>query len=311
MSEQAEYNVKAEVAEALETLGKGYESPTVIVEAPRKYVVRKGGKLVEHDEPAWVKFSTDFKTELASMNEYSLKVFIYIGLSVNFATGEARPGLRRIAKDTGMDKDTAAKSINDLVEKGFLSVQKRDGTSNIYKPIRFVTIGKGVRPEGTPTQEPSDENAEPSDVCRIKHTQLELTRLKDAATPSSQKPKKDAVDFEIDFHLKPKAIRDAFAKYFKLTPNWEAKYNRQFLEWMVEMQVTPEQVEQAADLWRMDRRFNWQAPTLKGIQEHWLELTETSQPEPQRVNPPLPDYSKAVPRPAHVPPPRINKGQPL
>ncbi len=43
---------------------------------------------------------------------------------------------------------------------------------------------------------------------------------------------------------------------------------------MVEVKATPEQVEQAASLWRSDRRFNWKAPDLKGIQEHWLELTE-------------------------------------
>lgn len=82
----------------------------------------------------------------------------------------------------------------------------------------------------------------------------------------------DAVDFEIQYHLKPKSIKDAFAKYFKLTPNWEAKYNRQYLEWLIQNGATPEQVEHAADLWRKDKRFNWSAPDLKKIQEHWLEL---------------------------------------
>lgn len=94
--------------------------------------------------------------------------------------------------------------------------------------------------------------------------------------PAAEKPaKKDFVDAELEFHLKPKAIKDAFATFFKLTPNWEAKYNRQFLEWMNSQQVTAQQVEQAANLWRTDKRFNWQVPTLKGIQEHWMELTET------------------------------------
>jgi hypothetical protein len=27
----------------------------------------------------------------------------------------------------------------------------------------------------------------------------------------------------------------------------------------------------------MDKRFNWQAPNLKGIHDHWLELTEASE----------------------------------
>jgi hypothetical protein len=91
---------------------------------------------------------------------------------------------------------------------------------------------------------------------------------------TSEKPKKDLVDGYIELTFKPKAIRDAFAKYFQLTPNWDAKYNRQFLEWMVEMKVTPEQVKGAANIWKYDKRFNWKAPDLRGVQEHWLELTQ-------------------------------------
>ena len=70
------------------------EQPTIVVEAPRKVIVRRGGKMEEREEPAWVKFSTDFKAELADLNEFSLKVFIYIGLSVNFKTGSAFPRYR-------------------------------------------------------------------------------------------------------------------------------------------------------------------------------------------------------------------------
>jgi hypothetical protein len=87
--------------------------------------------------------------------------------------------------------------------------------------------------------------------------------------------KPDILDGIIHYQFKPKAIRDAFAKHLKLTPNWEAKYNRQFLEWAVEIEMTPEQVESAAELWKKDKRFNWQVPSLKGIQEHWLELVDT------------------------------------
>ena len=56
-----------------------------------------------------MKFSTGFKKELATLDGYALKVFLYIGLSVNFATGEAYPGVRNIAENTGMNKDTVHK----------------------------------------------------------------------------------------------------------------------------------------------------------------------------------------------------------
>jgi len=101
---------------------------------------------------------------------------------------------------------------------------------------------------------------------------------KDSKTSESLKnPKPDILDGILEYQLHPKAIQDAIKKYFKLTPNWEAKYNTQFMEWAVETGITPEQVQKAAELWRIDKRFNWAVPSLRGIQEHWLELiTPTS-----------------------------------
>jgi hypothetical protein len=60
-------------------------------------------------------------------------------------------------------------------------------------------------------------------------------------------------------------------------------------------------VELAADVWRMDKRFNWSVPSLKGIQEHWLELIEThktneDRPEYQTFKP-KDDDLEFVPRP--------------
>jgi hypothetical protein len=80
------------------------------------------------------------------------------------------------------------------------------------------------------------------------------------------------VDLFLDTQYHPAQLQQALADHFKLTPNWEAKYNRQFMEWAVDEKITPEQVRAAADLWRSDKRFNWQVPTLRGIQEHWLDL---------------------------------------
>jgi DnaD/phage-associated family protein len=135
------------------------DAPSIVVEPPRKITVRRGRKMVEQDEPAWVKFSTDFKDELADLSEYSLKVFIYIGLAVGFETGTAYPGIRKIAEDTKMNKSTVQKCIAELEEKGFMDVYRRDGNSNIYKPTRYFSIGT-VRPDRTVETELSGENAE-------------------------------------------------------------------------------------------------------------------------------------------------------
>jgi len=101
---------------------------------------------------------------------------------------------------------------------------------------------------------------------------------------TKEEPKKiaakrgDPIDGILDYHLKPKAIKDAIRDYFKLTPNYETKFNREFMQWAVLENITPEQIKSAAQLWGNDKRFNWSVPTLKGIWEHWLELV----PRPSR-----------------------------
>jgi len=74
----------------------------------------------------------------------------------------------------------------------------------------------------------------------------------------------------------PDPVQEAIRKYFKLTPDWTSKYNESFMTWTAAEKVTPNQIEKAARVWMEDKRFNWQVPSLKGIQEHWLELRGTT-----------------------------------
>jgi len=146
---------KEEIEEGLSL----FSGDSVTVEPPRKKVVRRGKRMVEIEEPAYVKFSTDFKSELAHLNEHSLKVFIYIGLSIGFDTQSAFPGVRKIAEETGMDKDTVTKAIEELEEKDYLEVFRRQGASNIYTPTRYFSIGETVPSGRTVGNELSLENA--------------------------------------------------------------------------------------------------------------------------------------------------------
>jgi DNA replication protein DnaD len=171
----------------LDMLGKGYEDqPSVVVEPPRRRIERRGKQMLEVEEAAFVKFSTEFKAELADLDVYALKVFIYIGLSINFETGTAYPGVRKIAKETNMNKDTVAKAIEELEGKGFLTVLRRDGASNIYKPECYFAIGETVPSGRTPHElsdendklsedfpELSDENDKLSGASRVKDAQLD------------------------------------------------------------------------------------------------------------------------------------------
>ena len=264
MEEKADY-----ITDANEMIGKGYDQPTVILEEPRKYSARlKNGITVEVEEPAWVKFSTGFKKELKSMDEYSLKVFLYIGLSVNWQSGTSYPGTRKIAEDTNMAVNTVTKAIKYLEENGYLEVQRRNGNSSIFRTVKYIAIGTVAHGE-TP---PSHENAQPSHevwltVARTPSKSAQLEELEEKETP-----KGDLVDAVLQYELKPTSIRSAIKEYFRLNVNWETKTARQWMEWAVSENVTSDQIARAADLWRMDKRFNWAPPTLKGIFEKWQML---------------------------------------
>lgn len=179
---------------------------------------------------------------------------------------------REEAADMGMSVDTLRSQRGKLEQGDYIRCNQKQHGQDIKimewrNPRDYSSEVKNPRFQG------SDE-ALPSDFQGLNQGLNQVPgQIK---TPSyDSKSKEDVLDGIIKYQLKPKGIRDAFAKHFKLTPNWEAKYNRQFLEWSVSVDMTPEQIERAADLWRMDKRFNWSVPTLKGIQEHWLELTES------------------------------------
>jgi DNA-binding MarR family transcriptional regulator len=177
METTGKYQVEESIENALEMIGS---HPTVIVEPPRKSVVRRQGKMIEEEEPSWVKFSTGFKKELVELGEHALKVFLYIGLSIGFESGSSHPGFRKIAKDTGMAQNTAIKAVQELEEKGFLVVNRREKASNVYTPIRYISIGKSASPDEADEPEPpqnSDnlphENDNLPHDSRVNYAQLE------------------------------------------------------------------------------------------------------------------------------------------
>lgn len=258
MEDQSEY-----VTDALEMIGKGYE-PSIEIEEQRTVTERRGGRLVEVERTAFVKLYTSFKKELKEIDGDALKIWLFLALSINRNTKDAAPGLRKIASETDISINTVRTKIEYLESKGLLDVVREEGATNRYHPADYATVSK----TDTPTvlkDEGTVLNSEPT-VLTPRRENAQLEEL--------ESTRKDAVDLFLDYQYHPAQVRKAFADYFRLTPNWEAKYNKQFLEWAVEIKMQPEQVKRAAELWRSDKRFNWMPPSLKGIQEHWLELTE-------------------------------------
>lgn len=98
-------------------------------------------------------------------------------------------------------------------------------------------------------------------------------------TTYSALPRKlDLVDLELT-KLPSLSLRNAISEHFRLNVNWDTKTSRQWLEWAHNEGVTAEQIASAADTWRMDKQFNWQQPSLKGIFEKWQMLMSVNKPQ--------------------------------
>jgi DnaD/phage-associated family protein len=134
MQDQADY-----VTEAMELL----EETSIEIAEPHKVIERRGGKLIESDRPAFVKLYTDFKRELKTMDGDALKVWLYLALSINRYTKDARPGLRKISEDVGLAVNTVRAAIERLdKEYNLLEVEKEDGKGNKYHPSDYVSVTK-------------------------------------------------------------------------------------------------------------------------------------------------------------------------
>jgi DNA-binding MarR family transcriptional regulator len=150
-SEQYHINTD-EVKDALEMLGAGYDHPSLEIHHSETVIRRRGKKLVEEIIPAFVKISTNFKSELHDIDSNALKVWLYIALSINRNTEQAHPGIRTLADACNLDKDTVSRAIKRLEALELLRVDRDTKKYNIYEIPEYVSANtkeKTVPMEGT------------------------------------------------------------------------------------------------------------------------------------------------------------------
>lgn len=276
---EPEPTYETETADALEMLGKGYDSqPAAIIESPRKAMALSDAGLTDYQVWGWVKISAKFIAHIKRLKGAKLAIWQTIALSID-ADGECKLSANEIAEITGYSRSEVLESQKELDEMGYLTVSKKSGKRNIYKP-EFA-----ARSSNSPTTEPKNDQSR-----KTTGPVLPLESAADQSSPSEVnsipsykelkeliKRKPDFLDGEIHFKLKPELIRRAVKQYFRINVDWETKYARQWIEWVVKEDITAEQMSRAAESWKANKLFNWQPPTLKGIFEKWDLLME-SQP---------------------------------
>ncbi|TDK23434.1 helix-turn-helix domain-containing protein [Luteimonas aestuarii] len=59
--------------------------------------------------------------------------------------GDAWPGMKKICSKAGISKSTAVRAVDRLERLGYLSVERRHGSSNVYSITDVEDLPTGVR----------------------------------------------------------------------------------------------------------------------------------------------------------------------
>jgi DNA replication protein DnaD len=123
---------------------------------------------------------TSFKQELKDLDGDALKVWIYLVLSINRYTKDARPGLRRISDDTGMAINTVRSKLDILETHGLLGIEKGQGVQSKYRPADYASVSKFDTPTVSKKSEGVSKNDATVSTTRRESAQLEeLEELED------------------------------------------------------------------------------------------------------------------------------------
>lgn len=226
------------------------EEPSLEIEAPRKVTIRRGGQLHEEDRPAFVKIYTNFKGELKDLPGLDLKVWLYLALSVNRFTGDARPGLRKIADDLNISVNTARLAIERLEEKELLDVvEGGDGKRNIYRPSDYVSAKKEtVSKTDTVSQTVSDLKETVSVSKKTVSTQY-----RKSAQPEEPdiKPERERKSLDFKNMTIPQARRVPTLKMYADATGWfpaDVLWEKVHIT-ILENDLTAEKLQAAAEAW--------------------------------------------------------------
>lgn len=217
-------------------------------------------------EPEWTQVPNKFFEMLPEMESSEARVtLIMIRETYGYHRESFKMGLGKLAEAAGLSRNAAKDGAESAEERGTF---RRSNPDEQTEAEWELIVGQPLTPvtECIPPLQPlTTPPATIDSQVGIKESIKENKEAANAAKP-------DLLDAEIHFNLKPTSIREAVKAHFRLNVNWDTKLARQWMEWAVGENITAEQIEAAAQLWRSDKAFNWQVPTLKGIFEKWPML---------------------------------------
>ena len=246
--------------------------PAAIIDPPRTVKSISENGVSDYKVWGWVKLSVKFLYHIKVLKGAKLAIMMTLALSVD-ETGKCKRTIKQLCDLTGYSRTEVIDSLKELADMGYVSVQK-DAKGNIYDP-EFVARG-GVEPSNDVVKKLESSTVDSTPVDQGESSPSEENG--DASIKSIKRvntPKGDLVDLELS-KLPAISVRKAITQYFGLNIKWDSKTAREFLEWTTAEGITAEQIETAAKVWKTDKQFNWQHPSLKLIFEKWNLLMQAA-----------------------------------
>lgn len=208
--------------------------------------------------PNYTQVPNDFFEMARDMDKAELKVVLYIiRETFGYHRETCEVSIRKLALGAGLTPRNAYNGAEKAIARGL--IEKTVSPTNITTWRAVVTGDTVVLSQRIRTVSPDKGKV------LVKESK-EIKRKEPASRPL------DILDAILHYEKPAMTIRQAVTDYFKINVNWDTKTARQWMEWAIGAQITSEQIKDAAQMWSVDKRFNWSAPTLIKIFENWKLL---------------------------------------
>lgn len=142
--EQAKYEIKKDIDDTIEMLGKGYDAGIEIYPESRVITGTSEG-LREYRTGTWIKLSTSFREIMKNLKGSRLAVFLCLCLHID-AENNCFPSHETIADETGYSKREVIEAIKELEEIEFLTVRRGEKRYNFYHVNVAAAMGAETAP---------------------------------------------------------------------------------------------------------------------------------------------------------------------
>jgi hypothetical protein len=220
-------------------------------------------------EPNYTQTPNNFFDMLPDMENSEVKVtLVMIRNTFGFHRSTFKMGINKLAEATGLSRNAVKDGAEAAENRGtFRRTNPEEQTEAEWE----LVVGQPVT---TLNQCPSDGQP----VTNLWSTSDQQVGVKESIKENKEidakASKPDLVDGILKYSLPTIGLKTAVTKYFPFNVNWETKYARQWLEWAHGENITPEQIQRAAETWKSDKAFNWQQPSLRLLFEKWPALMQ-------------------------------------